>query len=78
MNGDYNEKCDLWSCGVICYILLSGNPPFEGDTDQEIIAKVQAGKYDIASEDWKFVSSDAKSFIKKLMTKNIKKRYSAA
>ncbi len=41
----YDEKCDVWSCGVILYILLSGVPPFSGNTDPEILKRVQEGKY---------------------------------
>ena len=45
----YNEKCDLWSCGVIMYILISGEPPFNdprADNDA-IMKKVEIGKYDL-------------------------------
>jgi len=41
LNKKYNEKCDLWSIGVITYIILSGMPPFNGNTDQEIMKKVK-------------------------------------
>lgn len=41
----YNEKCDLWSIGVILYILLCGYPPFNGANDRQIIESVLKGKY---------------------------------
>ena len=43
---NYNEKCDVWSCGVILYILLCGYPPFTGKTEEEILKKVKIGKYE--------------------------------
>jgi calcium-dependent protein kinase len=42
----YNEKCDLWSCGIVMYILLTSKPPFSGTTDKEVLDKVQSGVFD--------------------------------
>ena len=45
----YDERCDIWSIGVILYVLLSAVPPFDGDNDKEILQSVKALKYDINS-----------------------------
>jgi calcium-dependent protein kinase len=73
----YTEKCDIWSCGVILYILLCGFPPFNGDNDKIIMDKVAAGKYDFNHAEWKGVSEEAKKFIRKLMEFDPAQRYSA-
>lgn len=45
LQGNYDEKCDIWSCGVILYILLIGNYPFDGNNKAEIIKKIKKGQY---------------------------------
>ena len=47
---EYNEKCDVWSIGVIMYILLSGRPPFDGKDDREIIKKVRLGEFSLSGK----------------------------
>jgi len=73
----YNEKCDIWSCGVITYIILSGIPPFNGASDQEIMKKVKIGKFSFSDPIWASISDAGKEFITALLTKDKDKRPSA-
>jgi len=67
LQAKYNESADMWSYGVITYLVLSGTPPFGGDTDDEIESKVCKGVYDFDDSVWTNVSDDAKDFIRKLI-----------
>ena len=73
----YNEKCDLWSCGVIMYIMLSRKPPFGGEGANEIMANIQKGTLDLESHPFDTISENAKDLIRKLLTRDVKKRISA-
>lgn len=73
----YDEKCDIWSIGVIFYILLSGKPPFDGLDDKEIIKKVKKGEILVNTMEWKKKSRDAIDLLKKMMTKDPEKRICA-
>ena len=73
----YNEKCDIWSCGVIMYILLSARPPFCGDDDNAIMERVIVGKYDLDSPPFDTVSKNALDLIRKLLTMDPSKRITA-
>jgi calcium-dependent protein kinase len=68
LNKNYNSKCDIWSAGVITYILLSGMPPFNGASDTEIMKKVRAGHFNFDDKCWSSISDKAKDFITKLLT----------
>ncbi|KAH1017875.1 hypothetical protein HUJ05_008468 [Dendroctonus ponderosae] len=88
----YDKRCDLWSLGVIAYILLSGYPPFYGkcgedcgwergencNTCQELLFhSIQEGQYDFPSPEWDSISAEAKDLIANLLIKNARKRLSA-
>ena len=73
----YNEKCDIWSCGVIMYVLLTKKPPFNGEMTEEIIASIEKGEYDLKSPPFDKISKSALDLIQKLLNKDVEKRISA-
>jgi calcium-dependent protein kinase len=78
LKGKYNEKCDMWSVGVITFMLLSGNAPFFGETDEEVEECILNGKFTFSGPLWMLVSDKAKDFVRKLLTYDYNNRPSAA
>ncbi len=66
INGKYNEKCDIWSCGVILYIMLCGKPPFYSSDEEELKEKICSMQYDLNYKEFLNVSQDALDLIKSI------------
>ena len=68
LRGSYSEKCDIWSAGVILYILLSGDPPFNGPSDISIYKKIMEMTFDFPEKKWANISNEAKDLIKHMIS----------
>jgi serine/threonine protein kinase len=87
LGGEYTEKCDEWSCGVVLYILLSGLFPFYGHNYAEIVEAITKRSLSfgentlhlsyIEFEVWETISDDAKDLVSKLLIQNPRKRMTA-
>ena len=77
LKNNYDSKCDIWSCAVIMYILLSGEIPFAGDSEEEIIKSIMNKKVSFDSSFFNNVSEEAKDLIQKCLIYNKSKRYNA-
>ncbi|KAM4101823.1 hypothetical protein ACB094_05G174900 [Castanea mollissima] len=75
---NYGKEIDIWSAGVILYILLSGVPPFWAENEKGIFDAVLRGELDFKSEPWPLISESAKDLIRKMLTNDPKKRITAA
>ena len=65
----YTNKCDIWSIGVVTYMLLSGYPPFNGISDQEIYKAIKQASYNFSSPEWNIISDKGKQFISRIFVK---------
>jgi len=73
----YDQRADMWSVGVILYILLGGYPPFIENTQRELFRKIKRGDYEFHEEYWGTVSKEARNLIKSLLTVDPKDRLTA-
>ena len=70
----YGKAVDMWSIGVITYILLGGYPPFHDDNQRQLFKKIQAAKYEFHPDFWGGVSDEAKDLISKLLVLDVNAR----
>lgn len=78
LDGDYNKECDMWSIGVITYILLVGYPPFNSKNMKTIYEKIRLAKPEYYQSEWENVSKEALDFTNKLLQKDLRKRLTPA
>jgi calcium-dependent protein kinase len=74
---NYSFEADIWSAGVILYILLSGVPPFWAQTDTAIFEAVRKGQYDLVGDPWPKISESAKGLVRRLLVGNPAERMNA-
>ncbi|XP_015946322.1 calcium-dependent protein kinase 26 [Arachis duranensis] len=73
----YGPEADVWSAGVMLYILLCGFPPFWGESEQEIFHEVLNGDLDFSSDPWSSISESAKDLVRGMLVRDPRKRITA-
>lgn len=74
LKGKYGRECDIWSLGVIMYLMLCGYQPFEGDDMREIFSKISKAHYEFPSPEWDNVTDQAKDLVRKMLNPAPNKR----
>jgi calcium/calmodulin-dependent protein kinase I len=78
LRGDgYGTEVDIWSMGVICYVLLAGYPPFYDEDQKKLFKKIKEGRYYFHDEYWSNTSPEAMDLIKMMLCVDQQKRWSA-
>lgn len=72
----YDEKCDVWSLGVILYTMLCGYTPFNDADEKILLQKIKNDEVEFDEANWKDISDEAKSLIKQMLVKDVNNRIS--
>jgi serine/threonine protein kinase len=73
LTGEYGKECDIWSLGVCIYQLLTGNMPFDGDSQNEVFDKIRSGVFEMPNN----ISDNCKDLLKKMICVDVSKRITA-
>lgn len=76
-NIPYDQSCDMWSVGVILYVLLCGYTPFMSDDQEKMFENIKHAEWEFEAEDWEHVSEEAKDLIRALLDPNPDSRMTA-
>jgi calcium/calmodulin-dependent protein kinase (CaM kinase) II/calcium/calmodulin-dependent protein kinase I len=74
---EYGEKVDVWSAGVVLYIMLTGFPPFYGETVVEIFEAVLRGNLRFSARVFQSASTSVKDLLRRMLCKDVSRRFSA-
>lgn len=75
-NIPHDNRVDLWSIGVVTFVLLVGYPPFLEDNQSALFEKIRTGEWEFIESDWKPISKEAKEFVVGLLAVDPKERWS--
>ena len=76
-NIPYDQTADMWSVGVILFVLLAGYPPFVEEDQNELFTRIRSGEWEFDQKDWKHISEDAKEMIRNLLVIDPSRRWNA-
>ncbi len=77
LQGEYSKECDMWSFGVILFLLITGHTPFNGSNPQELLENVLEASFTMEDEEWRDFTPEARDICSKLLIRDPSKRLTA-